>query len=200
MGLYCLFCGCLLHIPCQPTTVVVVYHIDYAEEFIHRLKKCHKCNRIFHYSHFTVPHETFLGSSAKFFYKDTLEKRYFLSTSCTGFSIRFLQTFTSEIFLIPEMSFHGKANSFNLSVKSGNIALEEHRLAECFYMFSLLSMIKYYYVPIDELRFGTDVDANISAYLSHIKSGFVTKSSEHRCDTPGCGTCVGWDADCKVIS
>ena len=127
------------------------------------------------------------------------EKKFFLGTSCTGFSLRFLQTFTSEIFLIPEMSFYGKANSFNMSVNSGNIALEKQRLAESFYMFSLLSMIKYYYKPIEELKFGSDVDSNISLYLSQVKSGFVKKSSQHRCETPGCGTCVGWDADCKVI-
>ena len=197
-GLYCLICGLLLQLSSHPPTVVVIFHQNHTEKLNHRLKKCRKCNRLYHYSHYTVPHETFLGFPAKYFYDDTLEKKYFLTTSCTGFTLEFMQTYTSEIFLIPEMSFYGKSNSFNLSVETGNIALEPKRLADSFFLFSLLSMLKFYHKPIHELKFASDVDAIITFYLNHIKSGFVELSCKHRCGTPGCGTCVGWDADCKA--
>ena len=56
----------------------------------------------------------------------------------------YLRTFISEIYLVPEMSFYAKSKSFNMSVASGNISMDQRRLSECFYMFTLLSMLNFH--------------------------------------------------------
>ena len=183
----------------MPAAIVVLFDIGHSEEARHRLKTCQKCQVIYHYSHYTKPNETFVdGSRAHFFYEDSLDSDYFLASSSSGFSVRFLRTYFSEIFLVPEMSFYAKEKSYNMSVSSGNVAMERRTLADCFFTYALISMLRTYYKPIANLKFGADVDKNIDFYLCHLKSGFNALSAKRRCNVAGCGTCVGWDADCKV--
>ena len=83
----------------MPAAIVVLFDIGHSEEARHRLKTCQKCQVIYHYSHYTKPNETFVdGSRAKFVYEDSLDSDYFLASSSSGFSVRFLRTYFSEIF------------------------------------------------------------------------------------------------------
>ena len=165
----------------MPAAIVVLFDIGHTEEAKHRLKICHKCRVMYHYSHYTKPNEFFVdGSQTKFFYEDSLDKEYFFATSSSGFSVRFLRTYLSEIFLVPEMSFYAKERSFNMSVSSGNVAMSRKTLAECFFTYTLISMLRTYYKPIANLKFGADLDKNIDFYLRHLKSGFNSLSAKHR--------------------
>ena len=199
-GSQCLFCFFSLYfIVNRPPMLVARFYIDHTEEVLHRLKRCGKCKNIYHYSHYTKSNDRFCGVSlAKYFYADTLKKQYFLGSSSTGFTSLFLQTFMSEIYSIPESSCFAKANVYNMSVSSGNIALNNEALSDAFFLYALLSMIDTYHKPIEQLQFGQDLESNIMFYLPQIKSGFVQKSSQHRCDVTGCGRVVGFDADAKV--
>ena len=116
----CLFCYTILAFLTTTPSVVVIFDIGHSEEARHRIKTCYKCGVNFHYSHYTKHKTEFSSKSlAKFFYSESLEKEYFLSTSSTGFTTRFLRSFMSEIYVVPEMSFFAKAKSFNMSVNSG---------------------------------------------------------------------------------
>ena len=137
---------------------------------------------------------------AKFFYDDCLEKEYFFPSSSTAFETDFLRSFYSEMCLCPEYSFYQKSMTYNLNVPTGNDVLVPKRFVEAFFQFALLDMWKLFntQVGLSTLIQSHDVDRNISDLTSTLKHQFQQYYSTHRCNTPGCGTVIGFDADCKV--
>ena len=137
---------------------------------------------------------------AKFIYDTATTQKVFFTSGATAFEIGFLLLMISELVACPEYSFHAKATVFNMSVPSGNIQLCKKRLAEAFFFFALLEMLKTYQpaVPLSSLAFSHDVDENLLTFTPTLKRLFQQCAAEHTCDIPGCRVVLGWDADCKV--
>ena len=137
---------------------------------------------------------------AKFFFDDCLEKEFFFSSSSTAFESEFFRCFYSDIVLCPEYSFHQKCMNFNLNVATGNDKLVPNRLTEAFFQFALLDLWNLFNteVGLSTLIQSHDVDRNITDLTPTLKNQFQRHHSTHRCDSPGCGTVIGFDADCKV--
>ena len=74
------------------------------------------------------------------------------------------------------------------------------RLTEAFFQLALLDMWKLFNdaKPLSSLVQSHDVDRNIGDLMPLLKDSFQQYYSKHRCDIPGCGIVIGFDADCKV--
>ena len=84
------------------------------------MKKCDQkdCQAHFHYSYYTRYHVYYdKNKLAKFYYDDSLNKEYFLSSSSTAFKTDFLRSFYSDMFLCPEYFFFQKSMNFNINWK-----------------------------------------------------------------------------------
>ena len=200
MGLSCFFCNSILKTD-KRLTFITVYTSRGSFHAQHMIKRCRTCQAHFHYSYFTRYNVNYENNKlAKFFYDDCLEKEYFFPSSSTAFETDFLRSFYSEMCLCPEYSFYQKSMTYNLNVPTGNDVLVPKRFVEAFFQFALLDMWKLFntQVGLSTLIQSHDVDRNISDLTSTLKHQFQQYYSTHRCNTPGCGTVIGFDADCKV--
>ena len=91
--------------------------------------------------------------------------------------------------------------TYNLNVPTGNDVLDPRRFTDAFFQFALLDMWKLFHpdVGLSTLTQSHDVDRNITDLSSTLKHQFQRFYSAHRCDIPGCGIVIGFDADCKVL-
>ena len=182
-GETCIDCESPLKFESKKLTKIIVYGINKTYVAETHVKVCFKEN-----------------SLTKFFYNTSTTNPVFVSSNETAFETEFLRSFLSELFICPEYSFSQKATSFNLSIKSGNFWLHRKRLADAFFQYALLEMLRCYenQVDIPSLSFSFDTDLSLLKYQPVLREQFQKYHAEHRCETPGCGVVLGWDADCKV--
>ena len=202
-GIFCLFCKSILRLDEKRPSTVTVYTSVGSFLCKHFVKKCDRkdCQAHFHYSYFTRYHVFYdKNMLAKFYYDDSLNKEYFLFSSCTAFKTDFLHSFYSDMFLCPEYSFYQKSMNFNITVPTGNIMMEPKRFTEAFFQLALMDMWQFLNPGhlLSTLIQSHDLDRNIDDLLPLLKRSFRRHYSEHRCDTPGCGVIIGFDANCKV--
>ena len=127
----CLDCGGTLRFSSNSPSNVTIYSHQGSEETIHRVKECtnQECRNHYSYSYFTRKNVFYEDwSPAKFFYKDSTKKIYFLSSFITAFTRTYLITMLTDMMLCPEYSFTQKAAAYNLSVPTGNAAMCVNRL------------------------------------------------------------------------
>jgi len=200
----CLNCKSDLKILRKSSNIVTVYSATGSKEYIHLLKVCshQACRSHYHFTHFTKKNVFYKEKNlAKFFYEDSTRKNIFLSSNYTGFESSYLRSMMTDMMLCPEYSFCQKATAYNLSVPTGNLELNQKRLLEGFMLFALLEMLTMY-IPNSKLSstaFSFDLDENLNTWTTALKDGFQGHHATHRCNTPGCGSVIGWDADCKVF-
>ena len=202
-GILCLFCKSILQTDTKRPATVTVYTAKGSFQCHHFVKKCQskKCRAHFHYSYYTRYHVHYDSNMlAKFFYDDSLKKEYFLTSSSTAFQTEFLRSFYSDMFLCPEYSFYQKSMNYNINVPTGSAMMERKRFTEAFHQLALMDMWQLFNEkkPLSTLKQSHDVDRNISDIISSLKVSFQQYYSRHRCDIPGCGVVIGFDADCKV--
>ena len=196
-GLFCLFCASILVTDKKQPSLVAVYSSNGSFQTQHTIKVCTNkdCRTHYHYSFFTRHKVHFSGSKlARFFYDDALQKPYFQVSSCSAFEMDYLRSFYSDMYLCPEYSFYQKATSFNINVKTGNIAMDRRRFTEAFFHLALLDMWSFYNTAtlMSTISLCFDLDSNIEVLLSELGRRFQGYHSEHRCSVKG------FDADCKV--
>ena len=201
-GLICLFCNSVLKED-KKKSCITIYTQRGSFSSSHITKACPnlKCQSRFHYSHFTLYQDNFSEKKlSKYYYDDSLNKQYFMSSACTAFETEFLRSFYTDMFLTPEYSFHQKCTSFNISVASGNFSLNPKRFTEAFFQISMLDLLKFLKkeVKLSKIKLSHDVDLNIEKLLPELKEEFRRYYSQHRCDINGCQTVIGFDADAKV--
>ena len=201
-GILCFFCKSILQIDKRPS-IVTVYTSTGSFQCQHFVKKCgtKACRSHYHYSYFTKFHVNYHRNLlAKFYYDDSLKKEYFLCSSSTAFQTEFLKSFYSNMFLCPEYSLHQKAMEYNINVPTGNAIMDPKCLREAFYQLALMDMLQLFYSgkQLSSLIQSHDVDKNIIDILPSLKVSFRQYYSKHRCNVPGCGVVMGFDADCKV--
>ena len=202
IGLFCIFCKSILKKSNKNPSTVTVYTSRGSFRTQHVVKCCWTCHAHFHYSYFTRLKVNYDNNKlAKFFYDDCLQKEYFFSSASTAFKTEFLRSFYAEMVLCPEYSFHQKSMTYNLNVPTGNDVLDPRRFTDAFFQFALLDMWKLFHpdVELSTLTQSHDVDRNITDLTSTLKHQFQRFYSAHRCDIPGCGIVIGFDADCKVL-
>ena len=201
----CFFCKAILHVDEKRPTIVTVYSSAGSFQSRHFVKRCltKKCQAHYHYSYFTRYNVFYADNMlAKFYYDDSLQKDYFLASSCSAFKTDFLKSFFSDMFLCPEYSFHQKSMNFNLNVPTGNAVLSPKRYRDAFFQLALLEMWKLFNSTksLSSLIQSHDVDRNITDLMPSLKQSFREYYSKHHCDISGCGTVMGFDADAKVES
>ena len=88
----------------------------------------------------------------------------------------------------------------NINVQTGSAMMERKRFTEAFHQLALMDMWQLFNAekPLSTLKQSHDVDRNISDIIPSLKLLFQQYYSEHRCNIPGCGVVIGFDADCKV--
>ena len=202
-GITCLDCGSDLKFKDDRSSEIIVYSDNGSSTMKHKIKECsnRQCRNHYHYSHFTRKNSFVTGHSlAKYYYKEASKNVIFMATCATAFFTSFLASILTNMMLCPEYSFYQRANAFNISVSDGNDQLDRRRLAEAFFQYALLEMLSFY-LPERELiqtAFSFDLDWNLLKFTPLLKDQFQIFHAKHRCDTPGCRTVIGFDADCKV--
>jgi hypothetical protein len=202
-GTKCLECDSVLKFEDSKSSVVTIYGLNGSKDHLHQVKVCPQknCRAHFHYTFFTKKGVFFKERRlAKFFYDAAATKTIFMSSNSTGFEIKILESLMTDMMLCPEYSFYQKAMAYNLSVPSGNDYLIYKRLLEGFFQFALLKMLGIYDpdMCLSTLLFSHDLDENLLKFTPTLKDLFGKHFAKHRCDVPGCGSVLGWDADCKV--
>ena len=202
-GKICVDCNSDLKTGDNKTTKIVVYGNDGSSVVKHIVKVCtnKSCRNHYHFSHFTRKNVFFKGKCiSKFFYDHSTRESVILMSNSTAFKVSFLRSLMTDMAVCPEYSFQQKATAYNIGVPSGNVQLCPKRLMEAFLLFTLLDMMRVYQpsVGISSLPFSFDLDENLLKFTPTLKNLFQSCYAEHRCNVNGCGSVLGWDADCKV--
>ena len=131
--------------------------------------------------------------------RDCLQNEYLVTSRQTAFSVMYLYDITLQI-LFSNSSFQSLAkiyNNLHFSKPTGKYREEifQERITDAFFLYSLLEISQRYGLPT---IFNPVIEVSLTECLPILKIAHREYwTNQHKCDAPGCGTCIVLDGGMK---